>query len=61
MAQARKPKKQPEHPAVVAARRNPELMAALREALAEIAAGLPTIPGRIVVEEARLRRGRLPP
>ena len=61
MAQARKPKKQPEHPAVVAARRNRALMAAVRQSVADIKAGEQGTPRRIVEEELRQRRERLQP
>ncbi len=52
--------REPEPPSVVAARRNRKLMKQVRESIRDIVAGVPDIPGREVVEEAR-RRERLQP
>ena len=61
MSQKRKRAREPEHPAVVAARRNRKLMASVRRSIAAVVAGVPDIPGHVVVEEARRRREQLQP
>lgn len=61
MAERRKAKRTPEPPAVVAARKNRKLMAQVRQSIRDIVAGVPGIPGEVVVEEARRRHERLQP